>query len=171
MSSAAALSPLPPLDASAALEPGIFIASLGQLEPPLEIDRFGGAPHGTTPARPTGELTFRFCYHEVPFQGQTSRRAGWPVLTLSGDLGILPFTIESARRRRRLRKILRAARAKSSVDWQVTSTHRIKVAGTIDLGVDLGMPLTPTALITGATTLLLACRPYLDLLVAVAGEA
>jgi hypothetical protein len=36
--------------------------------------------------------------------------------------------------------------------------------------LDLGMPLTPTAVIAGTAALLLRSRPYLELVVAVAGE-
>lgn len=143
------------------------LASLGRHEPPLEIDRFGGSPGGTTPASASGEVRFRFCFHEVPFEARTIRRDGRPLLLLTGDLGPLPFTIESPARRRRLRKVMAAAQRGSGLVWDVTQEQRIRVTGETDLGASL----TPTAMIAGAATLLLACRPYLDLLITVAGEA
>jgi len=143
-----------------------ILASLGRMEPPFEIDRFG-ASFGLGPARPSGVLKFRFCFREVPFTAQAERRHDRPVLSLTGDLGILPFTIEHATRRRRLRKVLSAARQASGLCWEITEQHHIRVTGEIDLG----LPLTPTAVIAGAATLLLRSGPYLELIVAVGGEA
>jgi hypothetical protein len=146
--------------------PTSIVASLGRYEPPFEIDRFG-ASFGIRPARPSGILNFRFCFQEVPFHARTERREGRPVLSFTGDLGILPFTIENATRRRRLRKVLAAARHASGLCWTIGADHCIRVTGEIDLG----MKLTPTAVIAGATTLLLKSRPYLDLIIAVASES
>ena len=146
--------------------PVSVVASLGRFEPPFEIDRFG-ASFGIGPARPSGILNFRFCFQEVPFQAHTERRDGRPVLSLTGDLGILPFTIENATRRRRLRKVLSAAKQASGLCWEIGADQCIRVTGEIDLGDTL----TPTAVIAGATTLLLKSRPYLDLIIAVASES
>ncbi len=140
------------------------IASLGRVVLPLEIDRFG-ASFGLRPARASGVLNFRFCFKEVPFTAQTERRQGRPVLRITGDLGLLPYSIENAARRRRMRKVLAAARRASGLRWELTAQHLIRASGEIDLG----LPLTPTAVIAGATTLLLRSRPYLELVVAVAG--
>jgi hypothetical protein len=140
------------------------LASLSRFEPPFEIDRFG-ASFGMG-VRPSGVLEFSFCFKEVPFRGRTERRNERPVLALTGDLGILPFTIENARRRRRLRAVLAAARNSSGMCWEITQNHRIRVSGE----ADLDLPLTPTAVIAGATTLLMASRPYLELIVSVGGE-
>lgn len=142
------------------------LASLGRVAPPFEIDRFG-ASFGLDPARASGVLTFRFCFQEVPFSARTERRDDRPVLRITGDLGTLPFTIENATRRRRLRKVLSAARHASGLRWEITARNLIRATGEIDLG----LPLTPTAVIAGATTLLLRSRPYLELIVAVASEA
>lgn len=155
--------PAPSLDAPVPSR-GV-LASLGRFEPPFEIDRFG-ASFGVGPVRPSGVLNFRFCFKEVPFRARTERRQGRPVLTLTGDLGILPFSIESAKRRRRLRTVLWAARRSSGLRWEITRQHRIRVTGEIELD----LPLTPTAVIAGATTLLLTSRPHLELIVAVASE-
>jgi hypothetical protein len=141
------------------------IASLGRIAPPFEIDRFG-ASFGLGPARASGVLTFHFCFQEIPFSARTERRNDRPVLHLTGDLGVLPFTIENAPRRRRLRKVLAAAQRASGLHWELTPQHVIRAGGEIDLG----LPLTPVAVIAGATTLLLHSRPYLELIVAVASE-
>jgi hypothetical protein len=132
--------------------------------PPWEIDRGTAPPAGV---RPPGPLRFSFGFFDVPFQGRAERKAGKPVLTLMGDLGVVPFSIQNPRRRRRLLMVVAAAQQDSSLLWEITPDHRISLTGEIDLN----MPLTPTAVIAGATTLLLRCRPYVELVVQVASES
>jgi hypothetical protein len=149
-----------------AATPQDVIASLARLEPPFEIDRFGlsfikAAAHG-----PDTLLTFRFSFREVPFEGRARRRDGQPMLSLVGDLGYLPFTIENARRRRRMRTILEHALRGSGMRWELTSRNQIRISGDIVLG----LPLTPTAMLAAVTTLLLRSRPYLELAVSIGGE-
>ncbi len=141
------------------------LASLGRFNPPFEIDRLGLL--GGKAPRPTGVMTFCFGFQDVPFQARTERRDGRPFLTLTGDLGSLPFSIENPRRRRRLLKVLQAAQTGTTMQWEVNQDQRMKVSGDIELG----LPLTPTAVIAGAATLLVHCRPYIDLIVRVANEA
>ncbi len=142
-----------------------LIASFGRFMPPFEIDR--GLTPGDAGARPTGVLTFCFGFQDVPFQARAERRDGRPWLTLTGDLGSLPFSIENPRRRRRLLKVLHGAVAGTTLQWEVNQDHRMRVIGDIELG----MPLTPMAVVAGAATLLVHCRPYIDLIVKVANEA
>lgn len=153
-----------PVPSGAAL-PESALAAIAGAAPPFEIDRFG-ASFGLGPARASGVLTFRFCFREVPFSASTERRGERPVLRLAGDLGYLPYTIENATRRRRLRKVLAAARHASGLRWEITPSNVIRASGEIDLG----QPLTPTAVVAGAATLLLRSRPYLELIVQVASE-
>ena len=141
------------------------IASLGELAPPFDLDRFG-ASFGLGPARPGGPLAFRFCFREVPFAARIERRQNKAALSLAGDFGILPFSAENPRRRRRLRLALAAARRASGLRWEVTPDHHIRATGE----VDLALPLTPLAVVAGATGLLLRSRPYLELIVAVGSE-
>lgn len=144
--------------------PAGLIASLGSVALPLEIDR--GFGPGDAGPRPTGVLNFCFGFQDVPFQARAERRDGRPWLTLTGDLGSLPFSIEHPRRRRRLLKVLHGAQAGTTLKWEVDQDHRMRVIGEIELG----LPLTPMAVIAGAATLLVHCRPYIDLVVKVANE-
>jgi hypothetical protein len=142
-----------------------LIASFGRFVPPFEID--GGLTPGAAGARPTGVLTFCFGFQDVPFQARAERRDGRPWLTLIGDLGSLPFSIEHPRRRRRLLKVLHGAQAGTTLQWEVNPDHRMRVIGDIELG----MPLTPMAVVAAAATVVVHCRPYIDLIVRVANEA
>jgi len=142
---------------------GEVIASLGRAGPPWEIDRGTAPPAGV---RAPGPLRFSFGLYDVPFQARAERKAGKPVLTLIGDLGVVPFSIQNPRRRRRLLQVVAAAQRDSSLLWEVTPDHRISLTGEIDLN----LPLTPTAVIAAATRLLLRCRPYIELVVGIASE-
>jgi hypothetical protein len=146
--------------------PQDMIASLAQLAPPLDLDRFG-ASFGLGPGRSGGPLCFRFCFKEVPFTARIAQQQDGAALSLTGDLGTLPFTAESPRRRRRLRLVLAAARRAPGMAWEITGDHHISVSGE----TMLALPLTPVAVIAAATGLLLRSRPYLELIVGVAGEA
>jgi hypothetical protein len=143
-----------------------FLVALRQAPMPLELDRIAllSAPEGApSPAAP---VAFRFCLDEVPFRARAERRDGRAAVTLEGELGVMPFTIESAARRRRLQRVVAAASRASGFGWAVDGRQRILVTGE----TTLDQPLTPAAVLTGIVALLLRLRPYLALVVAVAGE-
>jgi hypothetical protein len=143
-----------------------FLAALRDTPMPLELDHIPAlsAPGGA--AHPAAPVAFRFCLDEVPFRARAERREGGIAVTLEGELGIMPFTIESAARRRRLRRVVAAASRASGFGWTVDGRQRILITG--EMALD--QPLTPAAVLTGVVTLLLRLRPYLALAVAVAGE-
>lgn len=145
--------------------PGL-LASLSKLTLPLDASEFAHALSGVTQSEPSAAIDFRFLFGEVAFRAHAEDRCERVVLTLVGDLGFLPFTIENSRRRRRLRNVLAAAQRGSGLRWEITPQHEIRVTG----DVELARPLAPLAVITGAVTLLARGRPYLDLVVSVAGE-
>ena len=145
--------------------PGL-LASLSSLALPLDPSEFALALSGVAQSKPGARIEFRFLFGEVAFRAHAEDRRRHVVLTLVGDLGFLPFTIENSRRRRRLRNALAAARRGSGLRWEITPGHEIRVTGDIELP----SPLAPVSVITGAVTLLARGRPYLDLVVSVAGE-
>jgi hypothetical protein len=153
------------MTATAAEIPLSALAAIAAAEPPIDIDRFG-ASFGLGSTRGPGLLTFRFCFREVPFAASLERRAERPVLRLAGELGYLPYSIENPTRRRRLRTALAAVREGSGLRWEITEGNLIRASGEIDIG----RPVTPTAIVAGAATLLLRSRPYLELIVATASE-
>jgi hypothetical protein len=132
-----------------------IIATLGGFELPIELDQ----PEilGLGSPRP---VAFRFTFREVPFSCTTMRENGHLLMTLTGDFGALPYTAEGAQRRQAVQTVVAAARQRSGLDWRVTPQQQIIVTG----GLSLAQPLTPVAMITGAVTLLLRARPFLDAL-------
>jgi hypothetical protein len=129
------------------------VATLGQSKLPLELDRLHLL--GRDGSEP---LAFRFVFHEVPFSCRAERRGDRAALALTGDFGALPYTAENAERRRSVQEALTTARGNSGLDWDVTAQQQIEVRGDIDLG----LPLTPVALVAGAVTLLMRAQPFLD---------
>jgi hypothetical protein len=132
-----------------------IIAALGGFGLPLELDRSEFFGSGAT--RP---VAFRFTFREVPFSCIAERKDGQPVLVLTGDFGALPYTAEGPERRKAVQTVVAHARCRSGLDWQVTPHQEIIVRG----GISLALPLTPVAMVTGAVTLLLRARPFLELL-------
>jgi len=134
------------------------VATLGCFQLPIELDRV--RVFGRDRKRADG-LCFRFGFRDIPFQCVAERQGGLPCLTLTGDLGALPYTAENADRRRSVQTILSAAGQRSGLRWTVSPQQQIEVRGALTLD----RPLTGPALVTGAVTLLLRARPYLDLLI------
>jgi hypothetical protein len=131
------------------------IATLGGFDLPLELDR--PEMFGRGDARP---VAFRFTYREVPFACTATRESGHPVLTLTADLGALPYTAEGAERRQAVQTVVASAKQRSGLDWHVTPEQQIVMKG----GISLALPLTPVAMIAGAVTVLLRARPFLEVL-------
>lgn len=118
---------------------------------------------GTQDAKP---FTFRFCFNEVPYQATIVRQDQRAILSLSGELGILPFSAESARRRQRLALIIAVAQRHTSLNWAISARQEIIVSGDIEIADRV----TPTNALAGAVALILRARPYTDLIVSVSGE-
>lgn len=134
------------------------VAALGCFQLPIELDHVRA--FGRDRSRADG-LCFRFGFREIPFKCEAERQEGQLYLNLTGDLGALPYTAESANQRRSIQTILSAAGERSGLQWTVSPQQQIEVKGALTLD----RPLTGSALVTGAVTLLLRAQPYLDLLI------
>jgi hypothetical protein len=134
---------------------------------PVELDRLSLPQAMGMAASATNQITFRFAYRDVPFDGRAERRGNAAALHLSGDLGPLPFSAQGALRRRRALRTLAAASHATGLDWRLSPTQRITLAGE----TELPRPLTPAAMVSGAVGLLLRGERYLQLLLDVLGDA
>lgn len=141
-----------------------------------------GLLHGPTGTRPlprdpldlaAGErdgppLAFRFCHREVPFTGRLlAGPGGARRLEVTGELGILPFSVEAAQARRQALAALAAARADTGLAWRLNAGQALVVVGTAPLET----PLTPTRIVGAAVRLLLEADAHLALLAEVLGTA
>ena len=134
---------------------------------PVELDRLSLPQAMGMGASATNQIKFRFAYRDVPFDGRAERRGSAAALHLSGDLGPLPFSAQGALRRRRALRTLAAASHATGLDWCLSPTQRITLAGE----TELPRPLTPAAMVSGAVGLLLRGERYLQLLLDVLGDA
>jgi hypothetical protein len=134
---------------------------------PVELDRLSLPQAMGMGSSTTNQINFRFAYRDVPFDGRAERRGSAAALHLTGDLGLLPFSVQGAVRRRRALRTLAAASHATGLDWRLTTAQRITVAGE----TELPRPLTPAAMVGGAIGLLLRGERYLQLLLDVLGDA
>jgi hypothetical protein len=132
---------------------------------PTGLSRFERADHGSAVAA-SSSVVLRFTYLDIPFSGRIERRRSETILHLTGAIGPLPFTAQAARRRSRALRTLAAA-SRTTLDWRISVTQEISVAGAIPLT----HPVTPVAMVAGAIQFLLRGERYLRLLLDVLGEA
>jgi hypothetical protein len=115
-------------------------------------------PFDATPERP---LIVRFCFEEVPIAVLLRRCEGRTLAAITGELGTLPFTAESANQRRRLGMVLAAAQRHSAWRWAVTARQEMCVTTEIELL----QPLSPIGILGEIVTALFGIRDCLALLV------
>jgi hypothetical protein len=133
---------------------------------PIELDRLS-LPQAMAARRDGQRFGFRFVWRDVPFSGTVTGDGAPARLTVTGELGPLPFTIEAARRRNRALRTLAAAQRSTDLDWRLTAAQEIVVSGeTMLVG-----PSTPGAMIAGAVGVIARGDHYLALLLDVLGDA
>lgn len=81
-------------------------------------------------------------------------------LTVTSDLGLMPFTAEGLQKRVNIFAILRAAQASYPIRIDITKSQRLKLTAS----TALPNPVTTRAAIAGVTALLVQARPYLDMI-------
>ena len=108
----------------------------------------------------SGEINFTFEYLGFLFAVRAAAAEQRTNIRFHANLGHMPYTGESAERRRRAMKILPIAAAALGGRVQMTPEQRILLTEEIWLDE----PLTPTALISCTAKLLLLAKPYLELL-------
>jgi hypothetical protein len=133
---------------------------------PIELDRLN-LPLAMVAGKEGQPFSFRFAWRDVPFSGAIAGDGTVARLTVTGELGPLPFTIEAARRRNRALRTLAAARRWTGLDWHLNSAQEIVVSGE----TMLSQPTTPGAMIAGAVGVLARGDHYLALLLDVLGDA
>jgi len=110
-----------------------------------------------------GDIKFTFEYLGFLFAVRAAASEQRTNVRFHANLGNMPYTGESAERRRDAMNILWFAAAKLGGRVRMTPEQRILL--TEEFWLD--EPLTPTALMTCAAKLLLKAKPYLELLIAV----
>ncbi len=103
------------------------------------------------------DFDFRFSYRQIPFAAHFRTRGGISAIEISGDIGPMPFSAESALARAELQAVLDAANAHLGEVFLLRE-GRIRIVG----AVPVVPPITAVGLVTAITHFLLKRRPYLE---------
>lgn len=137
------------------------IAFIAKQQLPLEFNtivvRDDGSLEQYRPGRP---VEFRFAYGGTAFAARTQSADDRPILHLSGEVGPVPYSAESIPVRRAAHALLRASWSLPHSRLIARPDARIQAVGRMPLPA----PLTPGALITAATAMVLDLKPYIELL-------
>lgn len=105
-----------------------------------------------------GPIDFNFVYKGIPFAAGYGVTPQGAFLTIVGEVGILPYSAQSATSRRTLLAIMEAANAAIGRRFRVNAASRIEIRSTITLD----QPINAVNLIVAAAQVLLPALPYLE---------
>jgi hypothetical protein len=153
----------PENDANPAVEPEDLratVALAAKTGGRFRLGDFEIGENGRPRPRPDGApITFGFSYRGIDFMAKLDTGAAGRI-SLDAELGKLPYRAEIGERRKLTRRIVAAT--------QALARGRIVLSESNDMHLTAAMepipPLTPTAVLTALTALLLDFKPYLDLL-------
>ena len=118
-----------------------------------------GADGALTLGHAPEDVRFRFAYHELPMEGHIRRGGGGLAVDVSALIGVLPYSLEHAERRRQLAALIVAL---VGLDIGVRIGRHQAIL--IDETAPLTEPITPQALITALTRAILDMKPVLGVL-------
>ena len=107
-------------------------------------------------------LTFGFRWQGVPFSAAVARVNERHVLSVSGNVRMLPYTVEDSDLRRRLLELVARESDRLASRFAITRDQRIACHGTFVLPD----PLSRASVIGWIATYLLAFRPQLEKMLA-----
>lgn len=127
---------------------------LGDYRLPFDIGALAGADAVGTARR---RFPFGFIIQSIPFAAHFEEEGQTAHIDLTGEIGPMPFTAESAAARANLQAILDAANAQLGRVFRVSD-------GTIELvgRTSLEVPVTAVGLVSAIVGVLLPVKPYLD---------
>jgi hypothetical protein len=136
---------------------GEALGRLARDDIPFLFDALSLGPDGAIAHTPRDALRFAFDYQGLTFNAEGRRKGDAFVLTLSADLGPLPFSAESAGARQSIQELVAASGALIEPQFTIGDDQMIRVAAT----VDLAKPVSPVTTLTMVTELLLVLKPWL----------
>jgi hypothetical protein len=140
---------------------GEVLGRLARDEVPFLFDALTVAADGAIVHTPREALRFAFDYMGVIFNAVGRRRGDAFVLTISADLGPLPFSVESAEARQAIQELIGASSALIEPRFTIGDDQMIHVEATMELA----KPVSPV------TTLTMVLKPWLARLGALLEQA
>src|SRR5271170_925252 len=128
---------------------------------PLEVGTIAVLPDGTAERRERTLLNFTFDYTGTSFAAAIEPTPEGAQLRLDAALAPMPYSAEGRARRRDLHAIVAASRTGLKHGrFALDSQRHIHLVSELAIG----SPVTPTALVTAATRMLIAATPWVALL-------
>ena len=107
----------------------------------------------------TRPLDFRFSWRGIRFSARGEASGARMVLNLSGDLARVPYSAEDARSRACLFRFLASLGHVDSCRLAVIGWNTVRFHSSVDIAPSF----TAGDVVTGAVTLLLGARPYIEI--------
>lgn len=141
---------------------GLRITRLAETAFPLEVNSLFVGPDGELNRIDPRERTFSFSFEclGLKFAASTRVRQGKLWLQLTAKAGPVPYTAESADRRRDVMAIMRASGTLPHGRVGISRDRQIEVAGELRLTE----PLTPVHVVSAAAELVLEMKPYITVI-------
>jgi hypothetical protein len=136
---------------------GEALGRLARDDIPFLFDAVSVAPDGAISHKPREYLRFAFDYQGVTFNAEGRRTGDRFVLSVSGDLGPLPFSAESAEARHTIQDLIAASGSLIAPTFTIGEDQAIRVSATLELL----KPVSPVGTLTMVTELLLVLKPWL----------
>jgi hypothetical protein len=136
---------------------GEALGRLARDDIPFLFDALSVGPDGTMVHTPRETLRFSFDYQGVTFNAEGRRDGDTFVLSVSADLGPLPFSAESAQARQAIQDLVAASSAVIEPRLAIDENQIIRV----DARIELLKPVSPVTTLTMVTELLLILKPWL----------
>lgn len=138
--------------------PGEVLGRLARDDIPFLFDALSVGPDGTIIHTAREALRFSFDYMGITFNAEGRRHDDIFELTISADLGPLPFSAESPEARRSIQDLIAASGALIEPRFIVGDDQTIRVTSTMELA----KPVSPVTTLTIVTELLLVLQPWLQ---------
>jgi len=134
---------------------GETLGRLARDDVPFLFDAVAVQPDGSIVHTARQTLNFSFDYHGATFVAVCRRVDGRFVVTVTADLGPLPFSAESVRARREIQHLIATSVPEPRLTIADDQTIRIESS------FDLLQPVSPVMMLTAVTELMLALKPTL----------
>ena len=137
-----------------------FVAFLARQDAPVQVGTIAlDASGGLTWRSPDEPLRFGFLYRDIEFHAKLEL-APEPRVVLTAALGRLPYSVELGTGRQLMRRVLEATALLSNGRIWLSESQDMQLHGE----ARPPLPLTPPGIMATLAAVLLALRPYLDLL-------
>lgn len=145
------------MSAPVTMSTGEALGRLARDDIPFLFDALTVGADGAIVHTPREALRFAFDYQGITFDAIGRRNGDSFVLTISANLGPLPFSAESAQARHAIQDLVTASGSAIEPRLTIGEDQMIRVAAT----VELPKPVSPVLTLTMVTELLLVLKPWL----------